>query len=309
MTVTEVIPRYLTYCEQQKQLDAKTRKAYRIDLTQMAEVLGSLDVMDVTSEQLEGVFASWHNKYAPKTVKRKIAAIKAFFHWLELRGHQPENPFQKIHTKFREPKVLPKTIPIHVLEQLLEVVYGAYHAADTNQKQQILRDIAVLELLFCTGMRISELCSLRLSDINLVEGEVRIYGKGRKERIIPITDGQILELLYKYAETYRDAIARQEGRFFINQCGRPLQDQSVRQMIEKYKEQAGIHQHITPHMFRHTFATTLLESDVNLRFIQELLGHSSIQTTEIYTHVSAAKQRTILSENSPRKHLHIQAEI
>lgn len=302
MTIKIIIPIYLDYCENQKQLDPKTQKAYRIDLTQLAEAVNGYDVKEITSDLLESVFTKWHQTGKPKTVKRKIASTKAFFHWMEEKEWIEKNPIHKIHTHFREPKVLPKTISDHVLTQFLQILYDARNEAKTDTaKKGVLRDIAVIELLFGTGIRISELCSLQIEDINLIEGEVLIHGKGRKERLIQIPDEDLLQLLTDYTQTFQI----KDGYFFRNNRNQVLSDQSVRNMIQKYANKAGITQHITPHMFRHTFATSLLDADVNLRCIQELLGHSSIQTTEIYTHVSAAKQRQILKDCHPRKQIEI----
>lgn len=303
--ITDVIPVYLNYCEYQKRLDEKTRKAYRIDLFQLAGALENQSLNDITPVMLEKVFGTWHMTYKAKTVKRKVAAVRAFFSWLEEREYLTENPFGRIHVRFREPKALPKTIPEHNLERFLQTLYDVRRHADERQKQQVLRDITVIELLFSTGMRISELCSLKLNDVNLVEGAVLIHGKGRKERYIQIPDEQLLQLLQEYYNAYKDDMERNGGCFFINHRGRPLKDASVRNMIEKYCAEADISQHITPHMFRHTFATNLLEEDVNLRCIQEILGHSSIKTTEIYTHVSAAKQRAVLRDKNPRRQLKV----
>lgn len=298
------IQEYLSYCENQKRLDKKTQKAYRIDLHQLEDRLSIQNMEDIRKTDLEAVFAGWHQTLKPKTVKRKVASVKAFFGWLKEQEYLRENPFDRMKVSFKEPKVLPKTIPDHTLEQLLQCVYNEYHGAHKAVRRHLLTEIAVLELLFATGIRISELCSLTPQDINLVEGEVLIHGKGKKERIIQIPDKDLRKLLADYGKDHEEEICC-SGMFFVNRRGRPLADQSVRNMILKYCEKAGISQHITPHMFRHTFATSLVDSDVNIRCIQEILGHSSIQTTEIYTHVSAAKQRQILTEHHPRKKLHV----
>lgn len=165
-----------------------------------------------------------------------------------------------------------------------------------------MRDVAILELLFATGMRISELCSLHTDDIDLIEGSVKIYGKGAKERLIQICNQNVLIALRNYVGCWNDKI-QTSNHFFLNRLGNPLSDQSVRYMIQKYCGQAGISLHITPHMFRHSFATFLLEEDVDLRYIQHLLGHSSITTTQIYTHVTLKKQRDILTYKHPRNKL------
>ena len=169
-----------------------------------------------------------------------------------------------------------------------------------HQRRDALRDIAVCEMLFATGMRISELCALRVHDVNLQDGTILIYGKGSKERRLQIGSLDVILVLEKYRTEFHYEIEHCQS-FFVNQSGRPLSDQTVRRMINKYAELAGIELHITPHMFRHTFATSLLEADVDIRYIQEMLGHSSIHITEIYTHVAVSKQRDILASKHPRK--------
>lgn len=297
---------YLGYCQNQKRLDAKTLKAYRIDLTQFEAKISVEALLEITPDLLESYIADLHQKYKPKTVKRKIASLKAFFHYLEFKDQIDRNPFSKIQVKFREPVILPKTIPLHTVESLLSVIYKQSSMAKTDcQKKNTLRDIAVVELLFATGMRISELCSLKINDINLQDKNILIYGKGGKERKIQIGNNDVICILEQYKASFLTEM-QSSSHFFVNQSGSPLSDQSVRRMINKYTELASIEMHITPHMFRHTFATSLLEADVDIRYIQEMLGHSSINITEIYTHVALAKQRDILTTKHPRKNFHIE---
>lgn len=295
------IKNYLEYCDMQKRLDEKTLKAYRIDLRQFSEQICTTKVTEVNSNILENYIATLHQQYQPKTVKRKIASLKSFFHYLEYKDFISQNPFNRIHVHFREPAKLPKTIPLHTIEQFLTTIYTEHQNARTDyQKQVTLRDAAVVELLFASGMRISELCALQVQDVNLQDGTILIYGKGDKERRIQIGNKSVIHAL----ETYRSHFnieMNQCHHFFVNPNGTPLTDQTVRRRICKYSELANIKQHITPHMFRHTFATCLLEADVNIRYIQEMLGHSSINITEIYTHVAVAKQRDILLSKHPRK--------
>lgn len=148
-------------------------------------------------------------------------------------------------------------------------------------------------------MRISELCSLKPSDIDLKNKTVLIYGKGAKERMLQIENPEVISALILYQQTFKEDIDSC-GYFFVNKLRLKLSDQSVRFMINHYAKLAGIEQHITPHMFRHSFATLLLEQDVDIRYIQRMLGHSSISTTEIYTHVSNTKQKDILIHKHPR---------
>ena len=296
---------YLEYCNRQKCLDEKTLKAYRIDLKQFWEQVSVPDVNEITADLLEMYIGGLHQRYKPRTAKRKIASLKAFFRYLEYKDMIGWNPFNKIQVRFREPAVLPKTIPLHTMERFLAAIYQQRRTARTAyQKRNALRDAAVAELLFSTGMRISELCTLKDSDVNLYDGTILIYGKGDKERRIQLGNADVIRILGEYRESFLKEIQLCR-HFFANQAGKSLSDQAVRRMINKYTSLASIELHITPHMFRHTFATSLLEADVDIRYIQEMLGHSSINITEIYTHVAVGKQRDILAAKHPRKDFHI----
>lgn len=296
---------YLTHCKYEKGLDSKTLKAYKIDLSQFHSYI--VDISGTyNKESLQAYIANLHAKYSVKTVKRKIATLKAFFSYLEFEERITINPFSKIRVKLQEPHILPRTIPLGTINTLLNYINcelqhtkkGTYHY------RSILRDLAVLELLFATGMRISELCSLSVSDINLSDGTILIYGKGSRERLIQISNTDVLAALKNYSYAFSAEIEN-TGFFFVNRLGHQLSDQSVRFMIKKYCQNAEIKQHITPHMFRHSFATLLLEEDVDIRYIQQLLGHSSIMTTQIYTHVTSKKQRDILATKHPRNKIRI----
>ncbi len=300
LDLEQLVDQYLRHCRFEKGLDAKTLKAYKIDLTQFnAYAINAGAVYN--RECLQAYIASLHKKYAVKTAKRKIASAKAYLNYLEFEGIIEKNPFSKMQIKLHEPIILPKTIPLPIISKLLQCAYDRLHTTveGTYQYRTVLRDITVLELLFATGMRISELCALRDRDVDLAEGSIRIYGKGAKERYIQIENRNVLEISTRYFEEFVSDIAK-TGWFFVNRLGNRLSDQSVRGMINKYCQMAGIALHITPHMFRHSFATLLLEEDVDIRYIQHLLGHSSIVTTQIYTHVAARKQRDILAAKHPR---------
>lgn len=298
-TLYTYITEYIEYCEYRKRLNFKTMKAYNIDLKQYKNFCSNLpDSFSKTT--VDKFITNLHKQYKPKTVKRKIASLKAFFHYLEYKEVIAENPFAKLDIRFREAKLLPKTIPFHSIQTFLSVLYAQKKQATTEyQRRCRIRDIAVVELLFATGMRISELCSLKPTDIDLQSSNILIYGKGARERIIQLGNPEVINALALYKETFT-ADMNICGYFFVNRLGHRLSDQSVRFMINHYASLAGISQHITPHMFRHSFATLLLEQDVDIRYIQKMLGHSSISTTEIYTHVSNAKQKDILVHKHPR---------
>ena len=301
-----IINTYLDFCQFQKRLDAKTLKAYRIDLKQYTEFVSDDFDTAILISTLENFITTLHTKFKPKTVKRKIASLKAFFHYLEYKDLITFNPFSKLQIKFREPFTLPKTIPIHTIEAFLSTLYRQLGLCNTDfERKCVIRDIAVIELLFATGMRISELCSLKPENIDLISGNIDIYGKGAKERKIQIGNPNVINALVSYQSEFSEYITC-SGYFFTNRLKHRLSEQSVREMINKYSAIAGIDLHITPHMFRHSFATYLLEEDVDIRYIQQMLGHSSIQTTEIYTHVSMKKQKDILVNKHPRNGLKVQ---
>ncbi len=303
-TLNGYITEYIEYCKYRKHLDKKTLKAYHIDLRQYEEYTsGTTNAL--SKNVLDSFITELHKQYKPKTVKRKIASLKAFFHYLTYKEILEDNPFAKLDIKFREAKLLPKTIPFHTIQSFLNVLYAQKEQAKTEyQLRCCIRDIAVIELLFATGMRISELCSLKPQDIDFESKNILIYGKGAKERILQIGNPEVISALTSYQETFKEDIASC-GYFFVNKLKHQLSDQSVRFMINRYAEIAGIEQHITPHMFRHSFATLLLEQDVDIRYIQKMLGHSSISTTEIYTHVSNSKQKDILVNKHPRNLMEI----
>lgn len=298
------ISNYLNYCQFQKKLSEKTLKAYRIDLSQFTDFFAN-EPDPLTKTCLGCYIQDLHLKYKPKTAKRKIACIRAFINYLDFDDQIESNPLNKMHLDFREPITLPKSLPLATIQKLLKVVYQSIEKPQTQyQYDAKLRDVAILELLFATGLRVSELCSITPMDIDLKNGFVKVQGKGSRERIIFISNPEALSALRLYKNTYIKKIAS-TGWFFINRLGNRLNEQSVRNMINTYVDIAKIPEHITPHMLRHSFATLMLEEDVDIRYIQSILGHSSISTTQIYTHVSLSKQRSIMRKKHPRNRISI----
>jgi site-specific recombinase XerD len=294
------IDNYLFFCKEQCRLDEKTIRAYKIDLEQYGDYACITD-LSVTKETLNSYIISLHKKYKQKTVKRKIASIKAFYNYYEREDIIEINPIRKISTKFREEKVLPKTIPRNTIEVLLKYLYLQQDEKSNTawQKKILARNIAVIELLFATGLRISELCNLRAKSIDLGNGVLCIKGKGAKERYLQIGNQMVFNQLIRYQNLWNEEHENDEY-FFHNRYGKRYSEQSARKMITLYIKQAGISLHVTPHMFRHSFATLLLEEEVDIRYIQKMLGHSSITTTQIYTEVTSKKQMEILRAKHPR---------
>lgn len=298
------LPTYLNYCLNQKELDPKTVKAYRIDLTQFFQYL-SLHGLEMDKDGINRYLFHIHDKYKQRTVKRKIASLKAFIGYLEYEEIIDTNPLRKINTKFKEEVILPRTIPRDVIELLLRKMYEEKEKTiQAREKKYLIKDIAVIEFLFATGLRVSELCALKRTEINLNTGIFLIKGKGSKERYMQIENGEVRKAIEEYYSNFQAAIESQDY-FFLNKWGKRMSEQTVRLMLRKHVEKAGIPSHLTPHMFRHAFATLLLEEDVDIRYIQKMLGHSSIVTTQIYTYVAVEKQKEILRLKHPRNKMRI----
>lgn len=292
--LSPLISEYLEMCEFEKRLSPDTIKAYRIDLKQFSEFANDcLADKEVLSQYLK--YLNQH--FSPRSARRKMASLRAFYHELSLNEIIETNPFDKLHVHIQSPQQLPRTIPTHTIHGILQSAYDSY----SSGCRYALRDIVVLELLFDTGLRVSELCSLKRDSFALNRDGLRILinGKGQKQRVIQISNPELLTLVKIYCDEYSKEMQEQEAVLY-NQQGRPISPQSVRRIINKYVKKSNSISHITPHMFRHTFATALLEEGVDIRYIQALLGHSSISTTQIYTHVTMQKQTLLLAEKHPR---------
>lgn len=289
MLLKEEIDKYLHYCKLQKELDDKTIRAYKADLEQFITFIGG---NNLDRETINSYLRYIHSMYKQKTVKRKIASVKALFHYLEEEEIVEINPLHRVKTKFKEEVVLPKIIPKNIIEQFLDYLYKERERVEYSKwyRKIVLRDIAVVETLFSTGLRISELCHLQNKYVDLRNGVLCIQGKGGKERYLQIGNSDVLSILNAYKKCFEEEI-KEHGYFFVNRYGKPLSEQSARRMIHKYAQEIQAEINITPHMFRHSFATYLMEEDVNIRYIQKMLGHSSITTTQIYTYVTTEKEK------------------
>jgi integrase/recombinase XerD len=226
------------------------------------------------------------------------------FNFLEYEDIILVNPLRKMQIRIKEPKMLPKVMDIGEVVKIFKTAY----LSNTNIKNknlysytESLRNIVVIELLFATGARVSEIAGLKCDSIDINTGALTIKGKGNKERIIQVCNKETLKALKDYYNLFADRIEKAGGYFLVNRIGRKLSDQSIRQIVKNLSNKAEIQKHITPHVFRHSFATLLLEKDVDIKYIQSMLGHSSIMTTQIYTHVNREKQKQILKTKHPRK--------
>jgi integrase/recombinase XerD len=284
----EQIDQFLEYITEEKGYSANTLAAYRNDLSQFIDFLGTrvstwdevdrdiiLDyIMHMKAEQ----------EYASSTVARKVAAIKSFFHYLVEQGKLGDDPTATLDS----PKVrkrLPKAIDQKDLERLLE--------EPTREKTpKALRDRALLELLYATGLRVTELVSLNVDDVHMASGTLRLVrARDKAERIVPIHQ-RAIEPLRDYLDQGRIQLLRdpEEPALFLNHRGRRLTRQGLWLIVKHYVREVGIVEHVTPHTLRHTFATHLLEKKADLEYVQELLGHANISTTQVYTQLGQEEQ-------------------
>lgn len=304
------ISNFLFHCQYQKNLNYKTIKAYTIDLKQF---VNSLDielkdklVSEVSKEEIKTFLTTISNKKS-KTIKRKIAALKALFNYLMYEEIIEINPFTKLKINIKSTTKLPVVMDINEIKKILTYCHKEKERIankESNLYKTNLRDLAVLEMLFTTGVRVSELVNLKLHDVDLKNDEIKIFGKGGKERIIQICNKETIQILCEYFKTNQAHISS-NNYFFVNKLKKKLSDQSVRAIVKRYARLANIQKHITPHTYRHTFATLLLEQGVDIKYIQNLLGHSSITTTQIYTHISNKKLRDVLIKKHPRQLLNL----
>ncbi len=297
---------FLFHCRVEKNLSSHTLKAYQLDLNQFTRFVSvngkAVDIRRIDKQKLREYLQRLQETGKVKTVKRKIATLKALFNYLEFEDKIAVNPFRKMRIQIREPLVLPGVLTLDEVKELFQIVYRAKRECGdrgTYTYKTIVRDIAVFELLFATGIRVSELCHLKKEHVDLDGKHIQVNGKRSRERIIQICSPEIITVLEEIIELFHPS-GSGFSYFFINRLGHRLSPQSVRFMIKKYAQLSNIKKPITPHMFRHTFATLLLEEGVDIRYIQQLLGHSTITTTQIYTHISNPKQQEILAAFHPR---------
>lgn len=288
----DILKKFLEYLEHQKNYSENTLKAYDTDITQFIRFLRKKRkkaFKEVEYKDFIG-FLSYlkaEDRYTEKSISRKVASIKAFFKFLAKRKLISVNPALLLYT----PKV-PEKLPSFLSEEeVIKIIQ-----APSGNSWQMLRDKAIIELLYSTGIRVGELTSLAIKDINFLEETVKITGKGKKERVAPV-GAPAIKALTEYLEIRPSG---QTNYVFLNKYGKPLTARSVERLVEKYTKKAGIGKKVTPHTFRHSFATHMLERGADLRTVQELLGHERITTTQIYTHLTLEKLREFYNKAHPR---------
>ena len=295
------IDEFLTSLEVEKGYSENTRVAYKNDLGQFLEFLkGQAEPRvygwsEVRKDHLLAYILHLKTvrEYASTTVARKVAAIKSFFHFLVAEGFITDDPTATLDSP-RVRKYLPRAISQEDVAKLLE-------AASKRDTPRGLRDRALLELLYATGMRVSELVSMNAGDVDLASASVRCFGKGGKERVIPVYE-RAVEAAAAYLSRGRVHLLRdpEEKALFLNQRGQRLTRQGLWLIVKGYVKEAGLTVQVTPHTLRHSFATHMLRGGADLRNVQELLGHANIATTQVYTQVSNERLREVYDEAHPR---------
>jgi len=294
-TQSLLIRKYQQYLKLEKGLSPNTYDAYMTDLQKLLNYLNTegIDVLDVTLPDLQQFAAGLHDiGIHPRSQARILSGIKSFFHFLVMTDELQADPSELLEG----PKIgmkLPEVLTLEEIDQLI----GAIDLS----KPEGQRNRAILETLYSCGLRVSECCNLHLSDLYLEEGFIRVEGKGSKQRLVPISERAVKEINYWLLDRKRWRIRRgAEDFLFLARWGNPISRIMIFRMIKDLADAIGLQKNISPHTFRHSFATHLLEGGANLRAIQAMLGHESIATTEIYTHIDRSMLRAEIIEHHPR---------
>jgi len=281
------LDKFFTYLEVEKNYSSHTTLNYRIDLEEFAAFLGKTPIADVGYPDLRRFLAQLKGRnLKPRSLARKLSSLRSFLKFLQREGVIQSNPAKLLVT----PK-LDKPLPHFMSEDETVQLIEAPQSGKINSP----RDKAIFEVLYSTGIRVSELVGLNVDDVDFIGNIIKVMGKGKKERMVPIGD-QALNALKEYLDK-----RKVDNKFiFANKGGTRLGDRSVRNIINKYILQQAMAQHVTPHMFRHSFATHLLDHGADLRSVQELLGHVNLSTTQIYTHLTTDKLKKVYDKSHPR---------
>ncbi len=287
---------FYNYLKYEKNFSEHTIRAYVSDVSTFLLWLDKEDILSVTNKKFTDFLRFIQNiKYEKSTVARKIASIRSFYHFLYIKEKISYNPIDNISSP-KQSKTLPKFLTTDEVESILQNIKIDSPSGYRNR--------LILELLWVTGMRISELSSLNFENLNLESNEIKVLGKGNKERIVLIPN-KTKDFLNNYIQNVRSlicegALNELNSPLFINNNGYRLQNQSIRKAIKNVVEKIKLPKKVTPHVFRHSFATKMLENGADLRIVQELLGHASIANTQIYTHVSTQRMQEVYKEAHPR---------
>lgn len=293
----QYIENFLSYLLNERRYSENTIDSYQRDLNELYDFLnssGSTEVQSVSYQDMRYYLAYLNEQqYSPASISRKLSSARSFFNYLVLEEVLESHPLDLIHYPAKQQR-LPE---FFYEEEITKLIESAYRMETPTR----LRDVAIIELLYSSGLRVSELCELKVSQINMAVQLVRVIGKGNKERIVPLGD-KALEAIKTYLNQWRNEhrVDPQVHQLLIDEKGKPLKPGQIRRILEKINQAAGLNATIYPHKLRHTFATHLLNNGADLRSVQEMLGHENLSTTQIYTHLSTDKMRQAYLNAHPR---------
>ena len=292
----EMLSSFIRYVQLEKNFSVHTVREYEKDLTEFfsfleAESVTSLDEVEYIHARLF-ITKLYDEKKARTTISRKISSIRSFFKFANREFNVDDAPFRSLYHPKKEER-----LPNFFYEEELYILFENNKGTDLKSK----RNMAILELLYATGIRVSELVSIELNQIDFSYNIIRVMGKGRKERIVPFGSfASDALLIYKDEVRPKLMKKKEHEKFFVNMRGGELTDRGVRHILKGMIDVASMHTKIYPHMFRHTFATHLLNNGADLRTVQELLGHSHLSSTQVYTHVTKEALRKTYNNAHPR---------
>jgi len=313
MILSEAVLFFLNACELEKNLSVRTLKAYTSDLKQFCGFLGMCDVNEpalVSPANLHAFVSELKSakQLSDSSIRRKVAVVRRFFRFLEQRDLVSSNPFRNANFSFRQRITLPSVLNRQEIGAILSISKNSLahvvQPASTSRRSPrrhfiMARDNALFELLFYTGARVGEIVKLNLQDCNLANGYVKFEGKGRRDRIVHLSCSPVTNALDLYLNL-RAKEKSEESALFLNVRGRRLSVYGIEKRVLACASKADVKRRITPHVFRHTMATMMLENGADLRSVQEILGHASIRTTQIYTHISCEHRRQAMIQHHPR---------
>ncbi len=289
--MNELLESFIKHLSDERNYSEHTVKAYRGDLENFRDFLlkEKKKIEDVDIATINTYVSTLYGKNSPSSVERKVSAIRSFFSYLVRKGIATQNPAKLVRTPKKE-----KHLPVFLS---VDEVFNLVDVKDSERNPLRVRDRAILELLYSSGLRVSELAGATLADLSMGEAIIRVRGKGNKERIVPV-GSKALSSLGEYLDV-REKLKPASNRIFLNSRGGGITTRSLARIIKKYGIVSGISKNVSPHVLRHSFATHLLAGGADLRAIQEMLGHASLSTTQRYTHLSVERIMEVYDKTHP----------
>ncbi len=305
MDLTEYIRQYEIYLSVERNLSFKSIKAYLSDLNGLLLWCGVQSVETLTKDSLKAYLEELMTQrdLRDSTVKRKYVCLKAFFNYLVQKEQMDSSPLSDFGRNFKTARRIPKTLSVSEVQKLLNAPGEHMKQLKTDFRRWIcMRNDAIIELLYVIGIRIGELVAVDIEHIDLEEQTILIFGKGRKERILYISSDEVIKKIQVWLSV-REELNPTSNALFINKYGGRLSIYSIEDIYYKYRDISSISKKSTPHYLRHSFATHLLNNGADLRSVQEILGHTNVSTTQIYTEVSVERKKDVLTRFNPRNSL------